>query len=738
VWRIMSSIGEGPAGVGSRGTHRGQSGFSLAELLVGVTVTAIMFVAVFTLYDNLQQSFKLSENAVTQQQNTRVAFDRMVADLRMAGFNHNPDGDPNRPDEQVEGMWGAAVTIRGDYDFEDAGARTSPETTLGGSSATFRTVSTGNDEIITYGLGKPAGPGGDSINFVADVLGVPRNGSQETVTLSNVYLTQTDPPYTLYKYIVAPNSTSIIRQPVADNIKSLRFTYYDDAGTALAPIGGADDPNSIAQRKAISKVGIEIVGLTEDPDLAYMDPADPIASTRHNRKFTLAADVSPRNLGHDGVVDMDEDDPNQPVNFTACQGHCLGTLLKLESGGDPDIAGYDLSWGSSATSLLNVLSTNAQSHYVTGVSGATFYAARSIDLSGNQSPLVLVGPSSPSNTTIPEQVTGVAATGDAGATLPPERNQIHLSWDAILGNTTDLACDVAPFPIRDLLGYKLFKGAVAGFDPNNPAQVLEVWDPNDLPATVTDLVDVNVVNCRRYFYKVLGTDLCNITGAISLVVDGASTTNVPPAAPTAVSANDIGGGHHRVTWSRVTQNSDPTPESIVIDKYAVYRAVVATGQDPNLATYSQEYSGLVSDPANPEFDDTSVPAVMPGESYFYKISALDDCVNNESALSLPDEADACSFGGSVSMTVVPGISPIVGVQTVTLTASGTSVQSTQLLITDMLTSGVVFNQTDSAAPYSYSWNSTTAPSWRNYEIKGIVTNTSGCNQTTISVVSKGL
>ena len=93
---------------------------------MAVTVMAIVFIVAFSLYDNLQKSFKVSENAATQQQNTRVAFDRMVADVRMAGFNYNPDGDPNRPDEQIEGMWDGAITVRGDYDFEDATARATP------------------------------------------------------------------------------------------------------------------------------------------------------------------------------------------------------------------------------------------------------------------------------------------------------------------------------------------------------------------------------------------------------------------------------------------------------------------------------------------------------------------------------------------------------------------------------------------------------------------------------------
>jgi len=719
---------------GRAGFRRSERGFTLAEVLVAVTVMAIVFVTVFMLYDNLQKSFKTSENAATQQQNTRVAFDRMVSDIRMAGFNSNPDGDPNRPDEQIEGMWDAAVTLRGDFDYEDPNARVNPESTLGGPSAPFRVVSTGNDEIITYALGKPGGTGGTGISFVADVTGVPRNGSQETVTINNVYLTQSDPPYTLYRYIVAPNSTSIVAQPVADNIKSMSLVYYDPSGAVLTAVGGAEDPNSIAQRKRISKIGIEVVGMTEDPDLAYIDPTDPNATTQHYRKFTLATDVTPRNLGYYGVVDIDLDDPNAPASFTACQGHCNGTYLKWQPPGDPDIASYTVSWGTSVANLTNVVSTTDLNYYISGITGPHYYAARSIDMVGNQSNNVMVGPSSPTNTTIPAQVSGAGCTGDSGGTLAAVKNQINVAWAPISGNATNLSCDESPFPIRDLKGYRIYKGATAGFDPNNPSQVIQSWDANSIAFNVNNLTDPAVVNCRQYYYRIQGEDLCGVTGAFSAAADGASTTNVPPEAPTTVVATDMGLGIHRVSWNRVTTDTDAPPSPITIDKYSVYRAAVPYGDDPNTASYAQVFSGIMSNPASPAFQDPNVPPLPPLQSYYYKIAALDDCPGNASALSLPAEAIHCNFGGSISIAISPGGTTLVGSQTITLTAAGVPIQSTQLVIRDMSTGTVVFNQTDSTAPYSYVWNSSSVPGGRDYQIVGIMTNTSGCSETASTTV----
>ena len=719
------------------GARRGERGFTLAEILVAVTVMAVVFIVMFSLYDNLQKSFKMSENAATQQQNTRVAFDKMVADVRMAGFNTNPDGDPNRNDEQIEGMWDTAITVRGDYDFEDATARTTPESTLGGAGLLYRSVTTGNDEIVTYALGKPAGTGGTNITFAADVSGVPRNGSKETITISNVHVTQNAPPYTLYRYIISPNSTTIVKQPVADNIKSMSLIYYDGAGNTLTTVGGAEDSASIVVRETVSKVNIAVVGMTEDPDLAYIDQTDPNAITQHYRKFTLATDVTPRNLGMEGQVDIDLDDPNAPANFTACQGHCSGTYLKWQSGGDPDILSYTVSWGTSSGALTNVISTPDTNYYIPSLTGAHYYAARSVDQVGNQSANVIVGPSTPTDTTTPGQVTGTACTGDAGGIRPAVNSTVNVTWAGIAGNTANLSCDSSPYPIRDLKGYRVYKGATSTFDPNNSTQVIQSWDPNTLAATVNALSDSNVVNCRQYFYKIKGEDLCAKPGAVSVVANGSSTTNVPPAAPTSVSAINMGFGQHQVTWNKVTQNTgSPTPANILIDKYSVYRAVVNLGNDPNTATYSQTWSGVVSNPAYPNFSDPNVPAVLVNQSYYYKVSALDDCAGNESALSLPDQADQCSFGGSISLAVNPGGSALTGNQTITITVSGVSVSSTQLVIKNAGTGAVLSTQTDSTAPYVYTWNAGSVASGTAIQIIGYATNTSGCtNSTAVTAVT---
>ena len=145
------------------------SGFSLIEMMIAAAIFSIVAAVVFIFYTAAQKSYKAGENFTDQQQATRVGFDRMLSDIRLAGFNTNPDGDASRVDEQVEGAWDTAVTIRGDFDFEDPTASATPESTLKG--AVYNIVSTGNDEIVTYALAKPGntGPTGpDTLTLTLD------------------------------------------------------------------------------------------------------------------------------------------------------------------------------------------------------------------------------------------------------------------------------------------------------------------------------------------------------------------------------------------------------------------------------------------------------------------------------------------------------------------------------------------------------------------------------------------
>ena len=290
-----------------------QAGLSLVELLVATTILAIATTVALTLYDQARRAFKQGENTTEQQQVVRIAFDMLESDIRMAGFNTNPDGNRARPDEQIEGVYPTALVLRADFDAHDPVDSDDPEQTLGGAGSAFSTVSTGNDEIRAYVLGKPGTTRGDTLEFNADVGQAVRDGSIESVTIDNVALTQDAPPYTLYRLTLDNDPGAccsgrfIVRTPVVENVRSLQFRYYDQVGNELAPSGGDESRDSIAMRASIRRIGVEIEALTRDPDPRWFDADDPDPTTRSYRKFRLAADVTPRNLGKTGIRDFQAD-----------------------------------------------------------------------------------------------------------------------------------------------------------------------------------------------------------------------------------------------------------------------------------------------------------------------------------------------------------------------------------------------------------------------------------------------
>ena len=73
---------------------RSQSGFTLAEVLVSLAIFAIIFIAALAIYDQSNKEFKSGVERSEMQQNTRVAFEKLVAEIRQAGFDFDRDGFP--------------------------------------------------------------------------------------------------------------------------------------------------------------------------------------------------------------------------------------------------------------------------------------------------------------------------------------------------------------------------------------------------------------------------------------------------------------------------------------------------------------------------------------------------------------------------------------------------------------------------------------------------------------------
>jgi len=623
-----------------------QRGLSLVELLVSITILALATTVALVIYDQVRLAYKNGENVTEQQQVARVAFDIITSDIRMAGFNTNPDGNKVRPDEQLEAAYATAITIRADFDAGDPIDSDLPEQTLAGAGSAFLAVSTGNDEIVSYVLAKPDGSSADTLAFGADVGEAVRDGSIESITIDRVDLAQSDPPYTLYRVVLENDpsgccGTSFARRiPVVDNVRSLRFHYFDRSGNELTPPGGAETPAAITARGSIRRVGVEIEALTRDADPHWFDETDPDPETRRFQKFKLDGEFAPPNLGRGAIKDLQADGtpPSRPASPWLYPGHCGGLLIDWPPNPPQDeVAYYRVEYGTDPVVLGGARSSLLPGLFVDGLSDGTSYhvSVQAVDASGNLSTPAPLTLATTANTNTPAAVLALNAVGSAG--------QVDLDWSETAENTGSTSGDPASPVIRDLAGYRIYRSTFAGFLPSGANRIADENVVANLTAPV--FTDAQVAHCRPHYYKVTAVDECGLEGQASNEVSAQSWTDVDPLAPLDVQAFRSGPSQVRIVWSPVQEDLEGNP--VYIETYEIY----STGLQPlGFSDLSSIYELAQVSNVTEYYDSIVIPD---GQTVHYLIRAVDGCSPpNESELSAGAPA-GCNFSGHVEISEPP-------------------------------------------------------------------------------------
>ncbi|HKS24931.1 MAG TPA: prepilin-type N-terminal cleavage/methylation domain-containing protein [Thermoanaerobaculia bacterium] len=654
---------------------RRQRGFTLTEVMVASAIMIIVIVGILLLYDRANRVFKTGNESAELQQNVRVAYDRMVADVRMAGFDYKRGGTllpgqsaapwtsgrvysagtivtpttPNghtyratnggtsgpsepgwtpgagstivetgatpqitwqenggavyeQPDEQIEYAGDTALTVRGNYDYsakESGDVDNGREPNL--ESAQFPIVTTGNSEIVTYGLVSNTAPSGtapntQSISFYADVH-VPRNAypggaAESQVTITGVDLTNTHPPYTLYRFTL-DNAGNVQRTALADNIRSLNFFYYEDASgqkplkdaantNFLNNVGGAGqyDPATAGSwnaaerqvRKKIRSIRVRVVGMNSQKDVNFGDTSTvngQYASTSsatgmptfasdtiapNYRRLAVDTLIAPRNLGLTGLAQNFLQPPPQPTVTSVCFGYCGIVQVNWSPNTNNPNASYIVKWDTSPTgNFSNAVDAGVTNTYAVDLTDQdltqTFYFQVDAVNAGGTMHSTNSPPMSASarNATQPNPPTSLSATG--GGSVPPVTGKIRVSWTAPVTTSGSPSCtpsSVTATPatyLREIKGFRIFRGTSGSFAAAPGNMVLDE-NASGTNAPQTDGYgnfywdDTAVSSCgTNYYYRIATVEWCvaqatyNTSGNASSAVSSASAS-FPGAAGT--------------------------------------------------------------------------------------------------------------------------------------------------------------------------------------------------------------
>jgi prepilin-type N-terminal cleavage/methylation domain-containing protein len=222
-----------------RATRGPVRGFSLLEVLITGALFSVVMAGAYLLYATMQSTFTRGEMKSDLHQNARVGMDRLVQELRMAGY------DPENALGQVTGQRFNEIRAAGSSCL---------------SFVTYRKHDDGSERSVRL-----------------------------TYSLSGATLRRREDDWNPITKVFAASST----QPLASSVNQLTFTYYDAFNRILSPTGAviAGCPAGSApaiplldasQAEQVHRVGITLRTLDSRPRL-------------HPESYTLTSHVYLRN-----------------------------------------------------------------------------------------------------------------------------------------------------------------------------------------------------------------------------------------------------------------------------------------------------------------------------------------------------------------------------------------------------------------------------------------------------------
>jgi prepilin-type N-terminal cleavage/methylation domain-containing protein len=269
---------------------RQNKGITLIELLVALVIAGILIAAVYRTFLSQQKTYTVQEQVVDMQQNMRLAINRMMTEIRMAGFGNV---SMVLPVTIGANTFPNAVNLN----TPTAGALTIVSATGGAATLTIL-ASVGQNQVVVSTLTDAKGdPLFDTGNRKYICIGgleshtiTSIDSGTKTITLNGTLLFThpiATPVFTIKALSYQVDGTfTLLRdenlgdgaQPQADHIENLQFATFDDNG------------NPTVNSPDIRMIRVSLGARTEmqDPDLKGADGY---------RRREIASNIHLKNMG---------------------------------------------------------------------------------------------------------------------------------------------------------------------------------------------------------------------------------------------------------------------------------------------------------------------------------------------------------------------------------------------------------------------------------------------------------
>ena len=276
---------------------RGYKGLTLIELLVAMAISSILIAAIYRTFIGQHKTYMVQEQVVDMQQNVRVAINRMMREIRMAGFGNVSDVlesggvngftdviTPNDNTITIVGGFRQISTLAADAavgqnkitlaNAKDAsefdGATHHHYISIGGLES--NTVQSRTGAVLTL-----------EKTLKLDHKITDREGKPLIVPIFKIHairygLRDDDGVRVLFRDLY-PNTVSSQRDTVAENIENVQFEYFDANG----------NPPAIPANIRMVKVTVTARTSISDPEFK--------GGAGGFRRRTIASNILLRNMG---------------------------------------------------------------------------------------------------------------------------------------------------------------------------------------------------------------------------------------------------------------------------------------------------------------------------------------------------------------------------------------------------------------------------------------------------------